>query len=370
VKVRLLLAALLGSFGGARAVPHVHRVPELKAHQEEKPRRGINFTRQESRLLETSLSLRLHWGFERSEAELASNVQEDKFVLNELDGTTHNSTRRYHDGAASFNDAPSLHRYNWVRGGPLRYTDPSGNCYDFAGGTGFSLGMCKLSAEAFGGALIGLGRVALGVGEGFVNMASPGLIDNIKNVGTTQDERIADPFVRLHRIDENVSGEVAPLLAFLRELQRRHHLAVLLVHHARKGGAKMRAGQALRGSSEFHAWGDSNLYLRRNNEQLTLSVEHRAAPSIPNISLQLTDVDDAVALAIAERRLAPPGVVGGDVEDDGELSDELSVEEQLAALVLRGEALGGVKAGGHLHLGDAACLAKDGEPLADGVRTV
>ncbi len=119
---------------------------------------------------------------------------------------------------------------------------------------------------------------------------------------------ILDPFVRLHRIDENVSGEVAPLLAFLRELQRRHRLAVLLVHHARKGGAKMRAGQALRGSSEFHAWGDSNLYLRRHGEQLTLSVEHRAAPSISNISLQLAEVDDAdaVALAIAERRPAAP----------------------------------------------------------------
>ena len=37
---------------------------------------------------------------------------------------------------------------------------------------------------------------------------------------------ILDPFVRLHRIDENVSGEVAPLLAFLRELQRRFHLAL------------------------------------------------------------------------------------------------------------------------------------------------
>ena len=32
---------------------------------------------------------------------------------------------------------------------------------------------------------------------------------------------VLDPFVRLHRIDENVSGDVAPLLAFLRELQRR-----------------------------------------------------------------------------------------------------------------------------------------------------
>ena len=47
---------------------------------------------------------------------------------------------------------------------------------------------------------------------------------------------ILDPFVRLHRIDENASGEVAPVLAYLRELQRRHAVAVLVVHHARKGG--------------------------------------------------------------------------------------------------------------------------------------
>src|SRR5690606_5560938 len=45
---------------------------------------------------------------------------------------------------------------------------------------------------------------------------------------------VLDPFVRLHRIDENISGEVAPLLAYLRELQRRYHVAVVLVHHARK----------------------------------------------------------------------------------------------------------------------------------------
>jgi hypothetical protein len=36
----------------------------------------------------------------------------------------------------------------------------------------------------------------------------------------------------------------------------------------------LRAGQALRGSSEFHAWGDSHLYLRRDGDDLTLAVEH------------------------------------------------------------------------------------------------
>jgi hypothetical protein len=113
---------------------------------------------------------------------------------------------------------------------------------------------------------------------------------------------VLDPFVRLHRIDENVSGEVAPLLAFLRELQRRHGLAVIVVHHARKGAGNLRAGQALRGSSEFHAWGDSNLYLRRDGDQFTLTVEHRAASAMPAITLELAERADVLALQVVDRR--------------------------------------------------------------------
>ena len=115
---------------------------------------------------------------------------------------------------------------------------------------------------------------------------------------------ILDPFVRLHRIDENASGEVAPLLAYLRELQRRHGTAVLVVHHAKKGGGGVRAGQALRGSSEFHAWGDSNLYLRRDGEELSLTIEHRAAPSPRPLAIELAQRGDALALEVAYRREA------------------------------------------------------------------
>jgi AAA domain len=113
---------------------------------------------------------------------------------------------------------------------------------------------------------------------------------------------ILDPFVRLHRIDENASGEVAPLLAYLRELQRQHDVAVLVVHHAKKGGGGVRAGQALRGSSEFHAWGDSNLYLRRDGDDLSLSVEHRAAPSMTPITIELAQRGTALALEVVDRR--------------------------------------------------------------------
>jgi RecA-family ATPase len=117
---------------------------------------------------------------------------------------------------------------------------------------------------------------------------------------------ILDPFVRLHRIDENSSGEVAPILAYLRELQRRHALAVLVVHHAKKSSAHVRAGQALRGSSEFHAWGDSNLYLRRaQTGGLTLTIEHRAAASLPSLALELTAQGAALGLTVVEKLDTP-----------------------------------------------------------------
>jgi hypothetical protein len=116
---------------------------------------------------------------------------------------------------------------------------------------------------------------------------------------------VLDPFVRLHRIDENASAEVAPLLAYLREWQRRFALAVVLVHHARKGAGRARGGQALRGSSELHAWGDSNLYLRRIDERLLLSIEHRAAPSTGGLPLALRGADGAVALHLLDTTSAP-----------------------------------------------------------------
>jgi RecA-family ATPase len=117
---------------------------------------------------------------------------------------------------------------------------------------------------------------------------------------------ILDPFVRLHRIDENVSSEVAPLLDYLRGLQRRYQVAVALVHHSRKGGAHLRAGQALRGSSELHAWGDSNLYLRRNaSEELSLTVEHRAAASMGGLALALKADGDTLCLSVIDTAHPP-----------------------------------------------------------------
>jgi AAA domain len=168
---------------------------------------------------------------------------------------------------------------------------------------------------------------------------------------------VLDPFVRLHRIDENASSDVAPLLAYLRELQRRFALAVVLVHHARKGAGTVRGGQALRGSSELHAWGDSNLYLRRVDERLFLSIEHRAAPSRSGLPLALRGGGDALALAIVDATPvlhAPPPSPRDKLEDVLAHTDHpLTVAELRQACRIRTahvcQALAALTAQGRVH---------------------
>jgi len=88
---------------------------------------------------------------------------------------------------------------------------------------------------------------------------------------------LLDPFVRLHNINENDAGEVSAILAYLRGLQRTFDLAVVVVHHSRKNARPGAAGTNLRGSSDFHAWSDSSLYLHHLKDAVVLTPEHRAA---------------------------------------------------------------------------------------------
>ena len=125
---------------------------------------------------------------------------------------------------------------------------------------------------------------------------------------------ILDPFVRLHRLDENSAMEVSALLSDLRALQRRFHLAVLLVHHTRKAGGEA-SGQTLRGSSDLHAWGDSNLYLRRSQDQIHLTVEHRAARAPEAIALTLTG-DEAAHLEVTSLAPSLPKETGSDLQQE------------------------------------------------------
>lgn len=151
---------------------------------------------------------------------------------------------------------------------------------------------------------------------------------------------LLDPLVRLHGIDENSATEVAELLAYFRLLQRQLDLSVILVHHTRKNAASgVAAGQGLRGSSDLHAFGDSNLYLRRVRERLVLLSEHRAAPPAPAMTLELVAGDAAtthlqvVAEAPGDRQESLPDqvlacLVPGRELTRAKLRDLLSVQNQ------------------------------------------
>ncbi|MFN2190670.1 MAG: AAA family ATPase [Candidatus Promineifilaceae bacterium] len=103
---------------------------------------------------------------------------------------------------------------------------------------------------------------------------------------------VLDPLVRVHAIDENVAGQVAALLGYLRSLQRKTGAAVVLVHHVRKNiSSAGSAGYSLRGSGDLYAWLDSFLYLRLHQGQRTLSAEHRSAPPFGPITLDLVEAD-------------------------------------------------------------------------------
>jgi RecA-family ATPase len=110
---------------------------------------------------------------------------------------------------------------------------------------------------------------------------------------------LLDPLVRIHRGNENDSRDIAAILGFLRELQRQYGCAVVLAHHASKRGGHGRPGQGLRGSSDLHAFGSSNLYLSHRDGDVEITVEHRAAASTGPYLMRLVD-DGGTHLKVVE----------------------------------------------------------------------
>lgn len=103
---------------------------------------------------------------------------------------------------------------------------------------------------------------------------------------------VLDPLVRLHSQDENQSGPMASLLGYLRQLQRSTGTAVLVVHHVRKNGNSAGTGYSLRGTSDLYAWVDSYVCLQRRRDRITISAEHRTAPPLSPLPIELVPAPD------------------------------------------------------------------------------
>jgi hypothetical protein len=179
--------------------------------------------------------------------------------------------------------------------------------------------------------------------------------DRVRLAETT--ERIAprllvlDPLVRLHQVDENNATAIAELLSYLRGLQRRFALALLIVHHARKNGGAQ-GGVGLRGSSDIWAFGDSNLYLRSDRgDVLRLTMEHRTAAAPEPVALRLVaSSPDGVHLEVVGETGAANGVeeIGPTLDhrvlDILRHRDKVNREDLRRELRVRNERLGGALA--------------------------
>jgi hypothetical protein len=114
------------------------------------------------------------------------------------------------------------------------------------------------------------------------------------------------------------------------------------------------AGQRLRGSGDIHAFGDSNLYLRRTRGHLVLSSEHRTAATSAPVYLELiatnaetthleviAELEDGKRRSLEEQvldRIAP-----GAVFTRAKLRDSLGVKNERL-----GEALESLERAGRL----------------------
>jgi hypothetical protein len=134
---------------------------------------------------------------------------------------------------------------------------------------------------------------------------------------------LLDPLVRLHRLDENSASDISTLLGFVREMQRSYDTAIVLVHHLSKKH-HTQPGQALRGSSDLHAFGDSNAYLVRRKDRIILTLEHRAAKPPDPIALELLSQPDGSAAHL-------------EIDSPANITTDVSLNQRILELLRRAQ---------------------------------
>ncbi|OQW53814.1 MAG: hypothetical protein A4S09_06245 [Proteobacteria bacterium SG_bin7] len=116
------------------------------------------------------------------------------------------------------------------------------------------------------------------------------------------DLLILDPWVRLNSAtSENDARAVAEVLHTLRSIRDDLKCGILLVHHASKDSANKRAGDRIRGSSEFFAWAETIIGLNKNKDGIiTMGIEHRSASSVQAVPIILKSDSDTASLLTAQ----------------------------------------------------------------------
>lgn len=123
---------------------------------------------------------------------------------------------------------------------------------------------------------------------------------------------VLDPLMMMAgEVDENRAQEMTTkIFRPLKELARKHNLAIQIVHHLRKYDGKngpIRGGQLLLGSVANHAWAEDSMYFRLNREGIVCEQESKNAP-VPGFKI----------VGIRNRRWDPRVIVNVDASSDHE----------------------------------------------------
>lgn len=101
---------------------------------------------------------------------------------------------------------------------------------------------------------------------------------------------ILDPlYMMFGSVDENSAKEVGEVLRWLTYLRNQYGIAIVICHHYNKGGTNARGGQRVRGSSAFHAWVESAMYIKATTELYTVKIERefRAYPTSEELVMKV-----------------------------------------------------------------------------------
>jgi hypothetical protein len=101
---------------------------------------------------------------------------------------------------------------------------------------------------------------------------------------------VLDPLVRMHSGAESSASHISEVFGYLRQLTRRHKLAIVVTHHLAKSRATggRQPGHAMRGSGDIHAAYDHGAMLvRQDDGSVLLTLEHRTAASPDPVAYRL-----------------------------------------------------------------------------------
>lgn len=136
---------------------------------------------------------------------------------------------------------------------------------------------------------------------------------------------ILDPFyMMLGKANENDASEMRNTLQWLTMLRNKYGVSIMVLHHYNKSNNSLsRGGQKIRGTSEFHAWVESALYVKTTNKPGEIKVERefRSFPLLTELKISIDIGEPGELYYVPEVQNA-----------DDDRTDDLKKEEILTLL--------------------------------------